>query len=453
MTQTPTHPTLVLDASDEPPRALLSAVLRAPFEARTWKQLLYVTVAFILGCAGVCYLFFGIGGGLYLSVFLVGIPVLALVVLGGRVWGDIHRALCRSLLDTSVPAPPAFRRERGFLGFLRCAFTDRAAWRALLFLLAQAVLGMVVGYLVLTVVAMTLFAAVSPIPWLLFHPVNIDSEGVERHSLMQFGEFYVDTWPRVLGVSALGIIACFALPWLIRGVCLLHRLLTVLLLAATERDRQLVELRASRRAAVEDAAATLRRVERDLHDGTQARLVTIAMALGRAEERLAAGGDAGDLIADAHNSSKEALVELRELVRGIHPPALELGLGPALETLTARCAVPVELRVHLPNRPSPAVEAIAYFSVAELLTNIVEHAAADRAWVSVLPDSVRTIAVTVGDNGIGGVRDPGADGSAGGSGLRGLAARAASVDGSLTVHSPSGGPTVVRILLPKEDPQ
>lgn len=169
----------------------------------------------------------------------------------------------------------------------------------------------------------------------------------------------------------LGIIACFAMPWLIRGICRPHRLLTI---------------------------------------------------------------------------HKEALTELRELVRGIHPPALELGLGPALETLTARCSVPVELRVQLPDRPSPAVEALAYFSVAELLTDIVEHAHADRAWVSVLPDSVRTIAVTVRDNGIGGVREPGTPGCAGGSGLRGLAARAASVDDSLSVHSPIGGPTVDAIL-------
>jgi signal transduction histidine kinase len=359
MTQTQPHPTLVLDTPDEPPQTLLRAVLRAPVEARTWKQLLYLVVVFVLGCAAVCYLFFGIGGGLYLSVFLVGIPVLALVILGGRVWGDIYRALCRNLLGTVVEGPPAFRRGRGFFGFLRSAFTDRAAWRALLFLLVQAVLGAVAGYVVLTVVAMTVFTAVSPIPWVLFHPVNVDPTGAERHSLMQIGDFYVDTWPRVLAVAALGVIACFALPWPVRGICHLHRLLTTRLLTATVRDRQLVELRASRRAAVEDAAATLRRVERDLHDGTQARLVTIAMALGRAEERIAAGTDATDLIADAHNSSKEALAELRELVRGIHPPALELGLGPALETLTSRCAIPVELRVQLPHRPSPAVEAIS----------------------------------------------------------------------------------------------
>ncbi|MEU4650733.1 histidine kinase [Nocardia fluminea] len=130
----------------------------------------------------------------------------------------------------------------------------------------------------------------------------------------------LDTWPRALALSAIGILLCFALPWLIRALCWVHRMLIVHLLAATPRDRQLAELQASRRAAVDDATATLSRVERDLHDGTQARLVTIAMALGRAEERLATGGDARDLVADARANAKEALTELRELVRGIHPP-------------------------------------------------------------------------------------------------------------------------------------
>ncbi|WP_336082685.1 sensor histidine kinase [Nocardia sp. SSK8] len=464
MTDTPAEPTLVLDPTGEPTvvipapepqggaRAALTAVLRAPIEARTWKELAYLIVVFALGCAAVCYLFFGFGGGLYASIFLIGIPLLALVLLGGRMWGRVYRVLGRTLLDTPVDAPPDFAPRRGFFGFLQSAFTDRASWRVVLFLIAQSVLGVGVGYVLLTVIAMVVFTAISPIPWALVHPVQVDANGVEHHSLVQFGSFYVDTWPRALAMSAIGILGCFALPWLIRSVCWLHRLLTVHLLAATPRDHQLAELRASRRAAVDDAVATLRRVERDLHDGTQARLVTIAMALGRAEERMAAGGDARDLVADAHASSKEALTELRELVRGIHPPALELGLGPALETLTARCAVPVALRVHLPKRPSPAIEAIAYFSVAELLTNVVKHAGASRAEVSVLPDSIRTLAITVRDNGIGGAPDPGTATSEG-SGLAGLAARARAVDGSLTVHSPAGGPTVVTLLLPTAGPQ
>ncbi|MEV6218319.1 sensor domain-containing protein [Nocardia sp. NPDC051833] len=465
MTHPPTEPTLVISGSGEqtavldglreparPRGGVLAAIARAPFQLRTWKELGYLILSFVLGCVAVCYLFFGVGGGLYTSIFLVGIPLLALILLGGRVWGRIYRRLGRALLDVRVEAPPAFVRGPGLIGFLKSAFTDRVSWRATLFLLAQSVLGVVVGYVVLVVTAMVAFTAISPIPWLLVDPVQVDENGIERHSLVQFGSFYVDTWPRALAVSGIGIALCFAVPWLIRGVCWVHGMLITHLLAATSRDRQLAELRASRRAAVDDAAATLRRVERDLHDGTQARLVTIAMALGRAEERLATGGDPGDLIAEARAGAKEALTELRELVRGIHPPALELGLGPALETLTARCAVPVDLRVHLPRRPSPAVEAIGYFSVAELLTNVVKHARATEVTVTVLPASLRSLVITVRDNGIGGAC-PSGSGAAGGSGLAGLAARAHAVDGTLTVDSPAGGPTVVAMVLPMTGPR
>ncbi|WP_454196359.1 sensor histidine kinase [Nocardia sp. Marseille-Q1738] len=451
MTETHAESTLVLDppsGGPEPAEHMLRTVLLAPLRARFWKELVYVLTVFVLGCAAVAYLFFGFGGGLYLAITIIGLPVLALVLLGGRVWGRIYRALAKDLLGVTVPPPPPFAPAPGVFGFLKGAFTDRVSWRAALFLLAQAVLGVAVGYLVLVTVAMTMFTAISPVPWALVHPTNVDENGVEHQSMVQFGDFYVDSWPKVLGFALLGVLGCLVLPWLLRGVCLLHGLLTIALLSATARDRRVIELQESRRTAVEDSAATLRRLERDLHDGTQARLVTIAMALGRAEDRLAAGGDPSDLIADAHASSKEALAELRELVRGIHPPALELGLEPALETLTARCSVPVELRVQLPERPSPAIEAIAYFSVAELLTNVVRHAHATGAWVSVLPSDARTIAVTVRDNGIGGVVPP-TDGAIGaGSGLSGLAARARTVDGTLTVQSPAGGPTVVTILLP-----
>lgn len=451
MTETHTESTLVLEpppGEPEPAEHVLRTVLLAPLRARFWKELVYVLTVFVLGCAAVAYLFFGFGGGLYVAITIIGLPVLALVLLGGRVWGRIYRALAKDLLGVTVTPPPPFAPDPGVIGFLKGAFTDRVSWRAALFLLAQGVLGVAVGYLVLVTVAMTMFTAISPIPWALVHPTNVDENGVEHQSMVQFGDFYVDSWPKVLGFALLGLLGCLVLPWLVRGVCWVHGLLTMALLGATAGDRRVIELQESRRTAVEDSAATLRRLERDLHDGTQARLVTIAMALGRAEDRLATGGDPSDLIADAHASSKEALTELRELVRGIHPPALELGLEPALETLTARCSVPVKLRVHLPERPSPAIEAIAYFSVAELLTNVVRHAHATGAWVSVLPGDARTIAVTVRDNGIGGVVPP-TDGAIGaGSGLSGLAARARTVDGTLTVQSPAGGPTVVTIVLP-----
>ncbi|TLG13986.1 sensor histidine kinase [Nocardia cyriacigeorgica] len=449
--------TLVLDkpaTTAEPAGTrVLRAVLRAPFTARTWKELAYLIAACLLGGLGTAYVYLAGGGGVLVAMTIIGIPVLALVILGGRLWGHIYRALVRDLLGTPLDPPPPFRPKPGLIGFLTSAFTDMPSWRALAFVVVQSIVGMVGGYFVLIATAMIGFTAISPLPWYLFTPTNIDSNGVERHSLANFGDFYIDTWPRVLGFAALGVIGCFLLPWLFRVVCLVHRQLAIWLLAPTARDRRMADLQESRRVVVEDSTATLRRLERDLHDGTQARLVTIAMALGRAEERLSHGGDARDLIADAHASTKEALTELRELVRGIHPPALELGLEPALETLAARCSVPVELRVHLPVRPHPAIEAIAYFSVAELLTNVVKHAGASHAWVSVLASGDDSLLVSVRDNGSGGVLQPMPGEPVAGSGLAGLAARAASVDGSLTVDSPVGGPTVITITLPTAGPR
>ena len=470
MTETYAEPTLSMERPDSRPPGVLTGVLaflRAPFEARTWREFAFLIAAGILGGLAMTYLYIGYGAGLFgVIVLLLGVPLLAGVLLGGRIWGSVYRAVGSALLHLELPAPPPFRPRPGFLGWLRSAFTDRTSWRALVFLVAELVLGVFVGYWVLLAVAMTVFVAISPIPWALFHPTNVDEMGRERHSMVQFDDYYIDTWPRVLGFAAIGIVGCFVLPWIVRAVCWAHGALMNALLTPTTRDRQLVELRESRRAAVEDSTATLRRLERDLHDGTQARLVSIAMTLGRAEERMVHGGDANELIADARDSSKEALTELRELVRGIHPPALELGLEPALETLTARCAIPVELRVHLPQRPHPAIEAIAYFSVAELLTNVVKHSGASTAWVSVAPTGGSTIAVTVRDNGHGGVREPvlpvstpaSIDREAPterlvGGGLTGLAARARAVDGALTVDSPVGGPTVVTMTLPTAGPQ
>ncbi|WP_245663591.1 sensor histidine kinase [Nocardia inohanensis] len=436
------------------PGAVAMAVLTAPFRARTWKEFAYLVSTFVLGGIAAAYLFLGWGGGLYLSIFLVGIPVVALVLLGGRIWGSVYRALGRTLLGVDVAAPPEFR-STGLWGFFKAAFTDRTSWRALVFLGAQMIVGLVVGYGVLIVMLIAAFVALSPVLWAFDQPVQLDENGLEHQALGQFGTIYIDTWPKVIGFALIGWAVLWVMPWVVRVVCLVQRWLTAVLLGPTARDRRIVELQESRRAAVDDSTATLRRLERDLHDGTQARLVTIAMALGRAEERLAAGGDARDLIADARASSKEALTELRELVRGIHPPALELGLAPALETLAARCSIPVELRVLLPARPSPAIEAIAYFSVAELLTNVVKHAGANRIWVAVLPIGGNAMAVTVRDNGQGGALQP-VDApreAVVAGGLSGLAARARSVDGTLTVESPIGGPTLVTMTLPIAGPR
>jgi signal transduction histidine kinase len=199
---------------------------------------------------------------------------------------------------------------------------------------------------------------------------------------------------------------------------------------------------------VDDSAERLRRIERDLHDGTQARMVTLAMHLGMAKEELAADAldvtQARMLVDLAHRTAKEALVEVRELARGIHPSALDTGLDPALATLAARNPIPVRLTVNVPRRPPASVETIAYFCVAELLTNINKHSGARHAEVDVA-HSGGSLRIAVTDDGLGGasVRY--------GGGLAGLADRVRVVDGRMSVASPPGGPTVITVILPTMD--
>ena len=215
------------------------------------------------------------------------------------------------------------------------------------------------------------------------------------------------------------------------------------------------ELEQSRARVVDDSAARLRRIERDLHDGAQAQMLAVAMKLGLAREKLG-GTIAGatvagtaqadlervlELVDAAHRGAKEAITELRDLARGIHPPVLDHGLGTALTTLAARSGVPVELVIDLPERPSAAIETIAYFCAAELLTNVAKHSGARHATLEVVhvPGLLR---VRVSDDGSGGARIEARGG------LAGLDERVRTVDGRLQVSSPPRGPTVVAVELP-----
>jgi signal transduction histidine kinase len=210
------------------------------------------------------------------------------------------------------------------------------------------------------------------------------------------------------------------------------------------------ELEQSRATVVDDSAARLRRIERDLHDGAQAQMVAVAMKLGLAKKKLAAVIDGTaqpelerilELVDAAHRGAKDAVTELRDLARGIHPPVLDHGLDTALTTLAARCDLPVELALDLPERPSAAIETIAFFCAAELLANVAKHSGARRATLEVvqLPGLVR---VRVSDDGTGGARIEARGG------LAGLAERVKTVDGMLHISSPPGGPTVVAVELP-----
>ena len=210
------------------------------------------------------------------------------------------------------------------------------------------------------------------------------------------------------------------------------------------------ELEQSRAHAVDDSAARLRQIERDLHDGAQAQMVAVTMKLGLAMKKLGRMVDGTgqtdldrvlDLVAAAHRGAREAITELRDLARGIHPPVLDHGLGAALTTLAARSDLPVELVLDLPERPSAAIETIAYFCAAELVANAAKHSGAGHATLEAahVPGLLR---VRVSDDGSGGARVEARGG------LAGLAERVATVDGGLQISSPPGGPTVVTAELP-----
>jgi signal transduction histidine kinase len=253
----------------------------------------------------------------------------------------------------------------------------------------------------------------------------------------------------VLLIAAAGRLG--ALTWLaalpLAGAALIFWTVYLLQQDSVRRVRQLEQ---SRARVVDDSAARLRRIERDLHDGAQAQLVAVAMKLSLAQEKLGASiaGTAPadlervlELVDAAHLGAREAIAELRDLARGIHPPVLDHGLGTALTTLAARSSVPVELVVDLPGRPSAAIESIAYFCAAELLANVAKHSGARHATLTAVRGP-RRLQVQVRDDGAGGARVEARGG------LAGLAERIQTVDGTLQVTSPAGGPTVVTVELP-----
>ena len=215
--------------------------------------------------------------------------------------------------------------------------------------------------------------------------------------------------------------------------------------------RRVQELERSRTSLVDDSAARLRQIERDLHDGAQAQMVAVTMKLGLAVKKLGGMTDgtgqtdldrALELVVAAHRGAKEAIAELRDLCRGIHPTVLDQGLGIALATLAARSDLPVETVIDLPERPSAAIETIAYFCAAELLTNVTKHSGARHATLEAVHVPGLQLRVRVSDDGCGGAQ-AGARG-----GLAGLADRIRTVDGRLQLSSPPGGPSVVTVELP-----
>ncbi len=239
-----------------------------------------------------------------------------------------------------------------------------------------------------------------------------------------------------VGTFILGVILLFAAPWVMRAFVNVDKLLIRALLGPDPIASRVRSLEQARTHTVDASAATMRRIERDLHDGTQAQLVALAMRLGMAKEKLegptrtrSTSIRVRELVDEAHRGAKEAIVELRDIARGIHPPALDIGLEGALSTLASRSAVPTELTFDVHARPTPAIEAIAYYCVAELLANVAQHANASRATISCAQQGM-WLRLVVRDDGRGGARLSTVGSTS--SGLAGLTDRVRTVDGRLT---------------------
>ena len=404
------------------PRALLR---QAP------RDLLYVGLSGPIGLAWIITLGIGFALGVALTVVIVGIPVLVLTFELARLGARIERVRAGLVLGAPIaqPAPPP--APGGVLRRMWRRLTDRVAWKELGFMLLLGTVGAVLGAIVIALWAGAVSAIVAP----MFH------SAAPSHSLLgrQSGLALIGI---VAGGVALGAVTVLVT----RGFAVGLAAIAKWLLAVDDRAvlaARVDTLEATRAAAVESADARLRRLERDLHDGAQHRLSYIAMELDRARAKLADDPDAAsELLTRAHEESKKAMGELRDLVRGIHPSVLtDRGLDAAVSGLAERCPVPVDVDIKVESRPPTAIETAAYYVVAEALTNVGKHAGAESAAVQIHGNG-SVLAISVWDDGHGGAsRRPG-------SGLEGLAQRVEALDGSLTIDSPVGGPTTVVARVP-----
>ena len=420
----------------------------APFRSRAWRDvgthlLMLVTVPF-----GFTYAVLSVALTAALAVTVVGLYLPGWLVVGARGWGGLFRGFAR-LLGAEVRGPLPRRRGKGFWRGLGRTIGDGAGWRAVLFLFIAFPLG-IVSAVVVIVFLVTALGCLTYGIWYRFLPMQQAADGTWHRGSMLWDGTPMDTPAGIAAYAAVGLVLWFLWPQLARGFAALWTALIGLLLGPTRNSLRVAQLQTSRGRTVEDADAKLRWIERDLHDGTQARLVALAMQLGEAKEALADDPrGARELVDSAHLATKDALTELRELARGIRPPALEAGLTVAVETLAARSSLPVTVDVPEELRPAPSIESIAYFSIAELVTNAVKHSGATGVYV-LAEHREHQLWLRVRDDGHGGaaIGTPGPDGH--GSGLAGLRDRVDSVDGTLHVDSPEGGPTVVTITLPMQ---
>jgi signal transduction histidine kinase len=417
-------------------RASPVAVLRAVVSATTWLAVVHLFAGLLIGSVTFALVLTGLVAGIAtLPLCLLGVPVLAATFWLCGLIARAERARFALMLGVRIPAarPPA---EPVWWRRMVRPLTSASAWRDVCYALLRFPLSLV--QVVVLSVVWSLGPVLLALP--LYGPA-LPGGGphLDGQLILIRGH-----WSAAAAVLA-GVLLLLVAPQVTYVLAAADAAVGGWLLGSAGRAEltaRIGELETSR-ARVMDAAETERmRIERDLHDGAQQRLVSLAMELGRAKAKFSSDPDAAAIIVgQAHEQAKEALAELRNLVRGVHPPVLsDRGLDAALSGLAALSPVPVTVRVDLPVRPPVSVEAIAYFVVAEALTNVAKHARASRAEVTVCR-SGDLLSLVIYDDGVGGA-DPA------GQGLSGLAARVAGVDGRLWVTSPAGGPTSVEVALP-----
>jgi signal transduction histidine kinase len=375
---------------------------------------------------------------------------LLIFVVGAFVWfGSVYAFRWTTWIDRRLAGwirrervGAVYRRpeSRSILELLRCVTTDPQTWKDLGWLVLHSVLGFALSVAALTATVTVVSYILMPAWWWA-----IPDPG-SQYGTTELGLFTVESTGTALIVTGIGLLLAPLALLLNRGVTLLHSGLAIRILAPSQSQRlraRVDDLAASRAGAVEAAQDQLERIERDLHDGAQARLVGLAMELGMAEEELERNPDAAvETVRRARDETLLALGELRDLSRGLRPALLEeRGLGPAVEALVARAPQPVSLSLvgSLEEIPQP-VQSAAYFVVAEATTNAAKHSDSERVRVRIERGD-GALAISVEDGGGGGADDRG-------SGLEGLRKRVAALDGRLEVISPAGGPTAVRAVLP-----
>jgi len=418
----------------------MPTILTEPFRLRTWREAAWAVLALPIGVAWFSVLVTLLSTGVALAITIVGLPIIAFTLVLADYGAKGDRALARWLLGADVPEPPrqAGGGETTVWRRLLALLTSERRWRSVLYLLLLFPLGLVEFLAAVIGWSIALAGLTLPLWWWAIPEADAD--------FLKEGNRLDTPWEWALTLGT-GVAAALVTPWVVRATVLLHVALMRALVGPTRRELERAAERATgeRDQAVATVARDRREIERDLHDGAQARLVALGVDLDRARTRLEQGGEqdeAIELVRSAQEQARTALAEIRDLARGLHPAVLtDRGLDAALSALAARSAVPVTLAVDIDERPPAEVEAAAYFIASEALTNANRHAGASSIHLAARREADQLV-VEVADDGSGGASEER------GTGIAGLRERVGSLGGRLDVTSIPGAGTTLVARLP-----